>query len=453
MKKLLLALITLAVFASVSAYAAAVNYNIIRGNGIIVEQQQLNPFNPAGIQFTNNFVQLELYNGVDDAIATDPTGSAGVMFVFPLTASIKFNDMLGFRLSLFNPADTASIPAMVGFTRMGPHAVAIPSVTVFSPFAITWGMKAANFGFGVKYELQFAGQGKWADDNYTLAYSKHKLQPGVVFNLGQATLNIIGDFNFVFMNWSVASTNQAAGPFWTNNVTAKSPLELVGVKAQISYPLFGKLLLAGRVEGGLGMFGYDEKYNANTGTQTNDVQASAYYLRIMGGLKYTPIQLVDVYFDLGTKLYGHNKIDNFLGTTTSTNTNVINQITVPSMSMGVAFNPGIFTISVGLSQDIIASSSPISVAPVTLNSVYELEPSATAYTSYQGNTVWTMRRTASAGISMNLNPVILEALFDITQSAFLGQELRNPLDVLDRIFNNAPDMPRLFTGVRCSVLF
>lgn len=454
MRKLWLAVIALSVFASVSAFASAANYLSILGNGIIAEKEQLDPFNPAGIQFTNSFAMLELYDGGTAAGVTDPTGSLNVMFAFPMVVSVKFNDLLGFRLGVFNAADTAMIPAVGAiYNRMNGHTA---TLSVVSPFALTWGMKAGNLGFGVKYELQTGAQGKWADDNFTLAYSLHKIEPGVRLGLGGATIDVIGDFNLVLLGWSVATTN-TTGNFVTNTVTAKSPLELMAVKAQITYPLFAKLLLSGRVEGGLKIFGYDEKYVENGGnTLTNDYNASLYFLRIFGGLKYSPIALVDAYFDIGTKLFGQNVVDNEIGTgvgANSTNTNVLNQITVPSIAVGVALHPSIFTISLGLSQDIIASSSPITNPPSALSTGYELDPLPALYTSYQGNTMWTMLRKASLGVSINLNPIIIEAICDISQTAFLGQEFSNPLNVLGSIFSASPAMGALFTGVRCSVLF
>jgi hypothetical protein len=454
MKKVFFALITLVAFASVTAFAVPANYLKIAGGGIIVENEQLNPMNPAGIQFTNNFVQMEMYNGVAATGVTDPTGSANVMFVFPVIASLKFNELLGFRLGILESNETPVIPTAQGNVRMGTHPAAIE---VYSPFSLTWAMKLANMGIGVRYELNYGAQGKWGDDNYNFSYSKHRIEPGILFNLGALSISVIGDLNFVFLNWAVATTNTTGVTFATNTVTAKSPLEMAMVRGQVSYPLSAKLLLAGRIEAGIGMFGYDEKYNANGGnTLTNDVQASAYTMKFMGGLKYSPIPIVDAYFDIGAKLFGHNKIVNEIGTgvgANATNTNVLNQVSLPSIALGVVFKPGIFNISIGLSQDIIASSTPISITPANLSTGYELDTSAPVYTLYAGNTVMTMIRNASAGISMNLNPVMIEAIFDISTTTFLADEIKNPLNVLSKIFGSAAGQLNLFTGLRCSVLF
>lgn len=457
MRKLWLVLAVVALFASVSAFASSANYLQCFGGGIIAEQEQLNPVNPAGIQLTNSFAQLELYgtNDSPSATVTNNTGSYNVMFVFPMYVSLKLNDLLAFRLGLFEPAEAAIIPAIVGLTRMGTHAAAVP-INVLSPFAISWGMKLGKtIAIGLRYELNTSAQGKWGDDNYSLSYSKHKFRPGIIMNLGNMNLNLLADLNFVALGWSVANTN-TTGAFTTNTVTAKSPLEYVGVRGQLTMPLAAKLQFAGNVSAGLGMFGYDEKYNATGGTLTNDVGASLYVVKLMLGLKYSPIEILDTYIDVGTKLYGHNKIDNSVGTVApfnATNTNVLNQITVPSIAMGILFKPSIFTISLGLSQDIVGSSTPIAVTPILLNNGYELDTSTAVFTAYQGNTVWTMIRTATLGASVNLNPVIVEALVNISINSFLADELKNPLSVFDRIFNNNADMPMLFTGVRVSVLF
>lgn len=445
----------------VSAFAVAANYTRVAGGGIIVDSEQLNPFNPAGLQFTSNFVQLEVYStNAPVNNVTDPTGPAGnVMFVFPMILNVKFADILGLRFEVFSPTDTAVIPSLQGNTRMGAHPAAI---SPFSPIAVSWGMKFLNMGYGLKYEMQYASQGKWTEDNYSLFYMKHKFQPGFRLNAGGMTLDIMGDINVIFLNWSVATTN-TTGSYLTNSVVPKTVFGQMYLKTQVSVPVSTKMTFAGRLEGGLLPYGYDERCASNGGnTLTNNVDAAAYTAKFSFGLKYSPIELIDTYFDIGAGYFGQSIINRQIGTGIGinlTNTNAINQISAPSFSLGVSIKPSIFVINLGLSQNIVASFSQSTNSTTLLNTGYELDPTTGASgpfgVVYQGNTLWTVTRTASLGVAMKLNPVLLEATVNIGSSSFLATEISNPLDAFSRIFNGGitEGQKTLFTGLRCSFMF
>jgi hypothetical protein len=445
--KRVLVLSAVIAFAAVSAsFANAIYYSQILGGGIIVEQEKLNPFNPAGVQFKPNFFQLEVRSAAAAANVTDPTGSTDVMLAFPAIVSYKFSDLLGLRLGIFNTADSA---ANIDTKKAASFASAHRN-TALSPMSIleiTYALKLGEIGIGLKYNPEISSQGTFKNDNFSASYMKHKIEPGVVVNMGNLALNAIGKVYLEFLNVNEAFTNAQT----TNSLTLKSPFELLGLKLQASYKLSEKILLAARLEGGMLNDGLDFKgVTAGVGN-TNSSEITAGFVNIIAAMKLSPAPIIDAYLDLGAKFYGHSSIT-YSPTATNTNT-ILNQMSLPSLAVGINLKPGDFRFKLGFAQEIVATTAPYPFTISFLTSGYELDTSVNG-TAIDFDTLYSIKRTASAGISYQTEGFVLDVLLDISTSSFLGEETRNPLQALAHIFNSGNSVtPTMFTGVRVSFLF
>lgn len=434
MKRLLVVLAVICFAAVGSVFASSANYLKVLGGGIIVDQENLDPFNPAGVQFTPNFARLELKSpaGAAAGVTNQTTGGAAadVMFTFPLVVNYKFNNMAGIRIKLFDSAD-----ANIGIPG---------SLTPVNILGITYAIKLNDTtAIGLMYQPEVAFDGKYSSSNIVSSnayYINNKLTPGIVTKVGNITVNAFAPIGLLLANMHSEAINAGGG---TNDVSAGF-LNLVGLTVQASTKLSEQLLGAVRVESAYKINNIITK----TSTATNNALTTFTKLNLIAGLKIVPVQLIDVYADIGAKYYGYY----LRNEGAATNSDAASQFSFPSLAVGVNVKPGDFRIKLGFTQDLVATSSYYAGLFQSLNTDWELDSSATGSLA-GGNTKYTLVRNASAGLSYETSAIQIDTILNITTTGFIGRELGNPLDVLDAIFNNAADMANLFTGVRVSVLF
>jgi len=353
-----------------------------------------------------------------------------VNFTFPLVVNYKFNNLAGIRIKLF---DSAS--ANIGIPG---------SLTPVNILGITYGIKLNDTtAIGLMYQPEVAFDGKYSFGDIVSSnayYINNKLTPGIVTKMGNITVNAFAPIGLLLANMHSEATNLGGG---TNDVSAGF-LNLVGLTVQASTKLSEQLLGAVRVESAYKI----NNILTKTSTATNNALTTFTKLNLIAGLKIAPIQLIDVYADIGAKYYSyyiHNE-------GAATNSDAASQFSLPSLAVGVNVKPGDFRIKLGFTQDFVATASYYAGLFQSLNTDWELDSSATGSLA-GGNTKYTLVRTASAGLTYETSGIQIDTVLNISTTGFIARELGNPLDVLDVIFNNVADMANLFTGVRVSVLF